>query len=245
MAETLVVAEGLGRVYPGAVPTVALEGVSFQFDAGEFAAIVGRSGSGKSTLLNMLGLLDTPTHGSLMLGGRDVSRIGSSERAALRNELIGFVFQYHHLLPEFSVRENVAMPALIAGRRLDADLTKRVDETLDVLGLSGLGGKGANDLSGGQKQRVAIARALMNRPPLVLADEPTGNLDTESTDAVYDLFRTVNREWGTSFLIVTHDQEIASMTDRIFEIADGKLSQDVRNEFARPTRSPSGDPARP
>jgi lipoprotein-releasing system ATP-binding protein len=165
-----------------------------------------------------------------------VSSIGPTERAALRNELIGFVFQYHHLLPEFSVRENVAMPALIAGKQLDADLLARVDETLAVLGLDGLGTKGANDLSGGQKQRVAIARALMNRPPLILADEPTGNLDTESTDAVYELFRKVSREWGTAFLIVTHDQEIASMTDRILEIADGHLTQDVLNEFARPTR---------
>jgi lipoprotein-releasing system ATP-binding protein len=236
MAEALIVADGLGRTYSGAVPTVALEGVSFRLDGGEFAAIVGRSGSGKSTLLNLIGLLDTPTHGSLTLRDRDVSRIGATERAALRNELIGFVFQYHHLLPEFSVRENVAMPALIAGRRLDAELTKRVDETLEVLGLGGLGTKGANDLSGGQKQRVAIGRALMNRPPLVLADEPTGNLDTESTDAVYELFRKVNREWGTAFLIVTHDQEIASMTDRIFEIADGHLKQDVRNEFVKTTR---------
>jgi lipoprotein-releasing system ATP-binding protein len=236
MADALIVANGLGRTYAGAVPTVALEDVSFQMEAGEFAAIVGRSGSGKSTLLNLIGLLDTPTHGALVLSGRDVSRIGGVERASLRNELIGFVFQYHHLLPEFSVRENVAMPALIAGNRLDAELASRVDETLEVLGLGGLGGKGANDLSGGQKQRVAIGRALMNRPPLVLADEPTGNLDTESTDAVYELFRKVNREWGTAFLIVTHDQEIASMTDRILEIADGHLKQDVRNEFARPTR---------
>jgi lipoprotein-releasing system ATP-binding protein len=239
MADALIVADGLGRTYSGAVPTIALEDVSFQLDAGEFAAIVGRSGSGKSTLLNLIGLLDTPTHGSLVLRGRDVSRIGGLERASLRNELIGFVFQYHHLLPEFSVRENAAMPALIAGKRLDAELTKRVDETLDVLGLAGLGGKGANDLSGGQKQRVAIARALMNRPPLILADEPTGNLDTESTDAVYELFRKVNREWGTAFLIVTHDQEIASMTDRILEVADGHLTQDVRNEFARTSRGPA------
>jgi lipoprotein-releasing system ATP-binding protein len=238
MADALIVADGLGRTYAGAVPTLALEDVSFTLEAGEFAAIVGRSGSGKSTLLNLIGLLDTPTHGSLVLSGRDVSRIGGVERASLRNELIGFVFQYHHLLPEFSVRENVAMPALIAGKRLDAELTKRVDETLEVLGLGGLGGKGANDLSGGQKQRVAIGRALMNRPPLILADEPTGNLDTESTDAVYELFRKVNHEWRTAFLIVTHDQEIASMTDRILEIADGHLKQDVRNEFVKTTRVP-------
>ena len=238
MADVLVAAQGLGRVYGGAVPTTALEGVTFEIEAGEFAAIVGRSGSGKSTLLNLVGLLDSPTHGSLVLQGRDVSSLNGAARASLRNELIGFVFQYHHLLPEFTVRENVAMPSLIAGRTLDTAVSERVEETLGVLGLAGLGGKGANDLSGGQKQRVAIARALMNRPPLVLADEPTGNLDTESTEAVYELFRKVNREWGTTFLIVTHDQEIASMTDRILEIADGHLTQDVRNEFARTTRRP-------
>ena len=231
MAETLVVAEGLGKVYGTDIQTLALDDVSFQIEAGEFAAIVGRSGSGKSTLLNLLGLLDTPTHGTLHLRGVESNSLDKPGRAALRNKLLGFVFQYHHLLPEFSVRENILMPVLISEAPIDAEVEARLAETMDVLGLEGLGDKNANSLSGGQKQRVAIGRALMNRPAIVLADEPTGNLDTENSEAVYALFREINREWGTTFLIVTHDQDIASMTDRILEIRDGRLEQDVRNAY--------------
>lgn len=228
MAEPMVVAEALTKTYgAGDLATKALEQVSFSVQPGEFVAIVGRSGSGKSTLLNLLGLLDTPTAGSLRLDGRDGARLSGAGRAKLRNELLGFVFQYHHLLPEFTVLENVLMPSLIAGPADEPGARARARETLDVLGLGALADKNANELSGGQKQRVAIGRALMNRPPILLADEPTGNLDTENTDAVYDLFRTINREWGTTFLIVTHDQDIASMTDRILELRDGQLVQDV------------------
>jgi lipoprotein-releasing system ATP-binding protein len=232
MAEPLVLAQDLSKVYgTGDLATPALRSVSFAIEAGEFVGIVGKSGSGKSTLLNILGLLDTPSSGFLRLDGRDGQALAGPARARLRNELLGFVFQYHHLLPEFTVLENVLMPSLIAGKTVDAALRSRAEETLQVLGLDGLGGKNANDLSGGQKQRVAIGRALMNRPPIVLADEPTGSLDTENTDAVYALFRTINREWGTTFLIVTHDQDIASMTDRILELCDGRLVQDARNEY--------------
>jgi lipoprotein-releasing system ATP-binding protein len=235
MAEPVAVAEGLQRVYGTTEQTRALDDVSFTVEAGEFAAIVGRSGSGKSTLLNLLGLLDTPTAGKLTLAGRDASSLTNDGRAALRNELLGFVFQFHYLLPEFTVWENVLMPASIAGKPLDAQLRARAEETLAFLGLEGLESKGANELSGGQKQRVAIGRALMNRPPILLADEPTGNLDTENTDAVYKLFRRVNLEWGTTFLIVTHDQDIASMTDRIIELRDGRVIQDARNLFGAPS----------
>jgi lipoprotein-releasing system ATP-binding protein len=231
MADALVIAEDLGKVYGTDIRTRALTDVSFEITAGEFIAIVGRSGSGKSTLLNLLGLLDTPSEGTLHLRGVESNSLDKSGRAALRNELLGFVFQSHHLLPEFSVRENVLMPYLISGRPMTDEITARVDETLQVLGLDGLGDKSANALSGGQKQRVAIGRALMNRPPIVLADEPTGNLDTENTESVYALFRTINAEWGTTFLIVTHDQDIASMTDRILELRDGRLVQDVRNAY--------------
>jgi lipoprotein-releasing system ATP-binding protein len=237
MADALVAAAGLGKTYGTEVQTRALDGVSFEIAAGEFVAIVGRSGSGKSTLLNLLGLLDTPSEGTLRLRGTESNSLDKRRRAALRNELLGFVFQYHHLLPEFSVRENVLMPYLISRRPVDASIGARADETLEVLGLEGLGGKNANALSGGQKQRVAIGRALMNRPPIVLADEPTGNLDSENTEAVYALFRTINEEWGTTFLIVTHDQGIASMTDRILELRDGRLSQDVRNAYAGAART--------
>lgn len=228
----LLTAEGLTKVYGDAVPTPALKGVSFSLDCGEFASVIGRSGSGKSTLLNLIGLLDTPTEGRLVLNGAETSGLDSLGRAALRNTFIGFVFQFHHLLPEFSVVENVVMPALIRGDGKPAALRARAMETLESLGLAEVADKNANDISGGQKQRAAIARALMNRPQLVLADEPTGNLDTENSDLVYSLFRKVNREWGTGFLIVTHDRGIAQQTDRIIEISDGVLVQDVRNPSA-------------
>jgi lipoprotein-releasing system ATP-binding protein len=244
MADALVIAEGLERVYGAEAQTRALDCVSFEVGAGEFASIVGRSGSGKSTLLNLLGLLDTPTAGRLLLAGRDASTLPAAERAAMRNELLGFVFQFHHLLPEFSVWENVLMPTSIAGRKLDQELRDRAEETLAFLGLEGFESKGANELSGGQKQRVAIGRALINRPPIVLADEPTGNLDTENTDAVYSLFRRANVEWGTTFLIVTHDQDIASMTDRIIELRDGRIVQDARNLYGAPSlEAVSGRPS--
>jgi lipoprotein-releasing system ATP-binding protein len=174
----------------------------------------------------------------VVLNGHDTAAADRKQRAALRNDLIGFVFQFHYLLPEFSVLENVLMPGRIAGVSA-ADLRPRAEEVLALLGLDGLESKGANDLSGGQKQRVAIARALMNRPALVLADEPTGNLDTVNTKAVYTLFRELNRELGTAFMIVTHDRGVAQQTDRILEVQDGLLLQDVRNSYAEREPAPS------
>jgi lipoprotein-releasing system ATP-binding protein len=226
---TLVVASDLNKVYgEGDAATHALRGISMSMCEGEFAAIVGQSGSGKSTLLNLLGLLDTPTSGCVIYQGRDVAELDKEGRAKLRNGLIGFVFQSHYLLPEFSVFENVSMPAFISGTLPATEIRSRAEETLALLGIEGLGPKNANQLSGGQKQRVAIARALMNRPSLLLADEPTGNLDTVNTNLAYDLFRRINKELGTAFLIVTHDRSIAERTDRILEITDGRLVQDVR-----------------
>ncbi|TDB37804.1 MAG: ABC transporter ATP-binding protein [Actinobacteria bacterium] len=232
MAELLLRAENLEKVYgSGDTATHALKGVSFELAEGEFASIVGQSGSGKSTLLNMLGLLDTPTSGMIAYRGQDVSALAKPAQARLRNSLVGFVFQFHHLLPEFSVLENVLMPALIGGKP-QVEAKQLAEETLALLGLEGLEDKGANQLSGGQKQRVAIARALMNRPALLLADEPTGNLDTTNTEQVYKLFRQVSAETGTAFLIVTHDRNVAQQTDRILEVLDGELVQDVRNDYA-------------
>ena len=225
---TLLVADGLDKVYgEGDTSTHAVKNVSFSLREGEFAAIIGQSGSGKSTLLNLLGLLDTPTRGSASYHGTDTTAISKLERASLRAGLIGFVFQFHYLLPEFTVYENVTMPALIAGTMTAEQTRARADETLSMLGIESFAKKNANALSGGQKQRVAIARALMNSPSIVLADEPTGNLDTINTNLVYDLFRGINRETATAFLIVTHDRSIAERTDRILEIADGVLVQDV------------------
>ena len=231
-------AQDLGKTYGASVETVALQSVSFDLHSGEFAAIIGESGSGKSTLLNLIGLLDTPTTGRVVLNGHDTAAANRKQRAAMRNDFIGFVFQFHYLLPEFSVLENVLMPGRIAGVGA-ADLRPRAQEVLALLGLDGLENKGANDLSGGQKQRVAIARALMNRPALVLADEPTGNLDTANTKAVYELFRELNRELGTAFMIVTHDRRVAQQTDRILEVRDGLLLQDVRNSYVK--SGPAGE----
>ena len=230
MAEVLLKAEGLGKTYGTVAKTVALSGVDFELHGGEFASVIGQSGSGKSTLLNLIGLLDTPTEGRVVLNGHDTAAAGRKQRAALRNDFLGFVFQFHYLLPEFTVLENVVMPGRIAGASA-AELGPRAEETLALLGLEGLEKKNANDLSGGQKQRVAIARALLNRPALVLADEPTGNLDTVNTKAVYKLFRQINEQLGTAFIIVTHDRGVAQQTDRILEIQDGRLQQDVRNAY--------------
>lgn len=229
----LLSAQNLVKTYgEGDTATHAMRGVSFDLCNGEFAAIIGQSGSGKSTLLNMLGLLDTPTTGTILYHGVDSATISKPARAILRNEMIGFVFQFHYLLPEFSVYENVAMPALIAGKLPSEQIRALAEETLGMLGLDGLADKNANALSGGQKQRVAIARALMNRPAILLADEPTGNLDTVNTNLVYDLFREISRETRTAFLIVTHDRSIAERTDRILEITDGQLVADVRNSYS-------------
>ncbi|MHB1135513.1 MAG: ABC transporter ATP-binding protein [Coriobacteriia bacterium] len=229
----LLVADALEKVYgEGETATRALKNVSFTVAEGEFASIVGQSGSGKSTLLNLIGLLDTPTSGHVLFAGENTTALGRKGRSRVRNEGLGFVFQFHYLLPEFSVWENLTMPAQIAGRTLSAEERTRALETLALLGLEGLEKKNANQLSGGQKQRVAIGRALMNRPKLILADEPTGNLDTKNTATVYELFRTINAELGTTFLIVTHDRAVAQQTDRILEVRDGELVQDVRNDYA-------------
>jgi lipoprotein-releasing system ATP-binding protein len=230
VAETLVSAEGIGKTYGTVVKTVALHEVSFELEAGEFASIIGQSGSGKSTMLNLIGLLDTPTTGRVVLDGHDTTAANRKQRAALRNDFVGFVFQFHYLLPEFSVLDNVLMPGRIAGAPA-SELVARAEENLALLGLEGLKKKNANDLSGGQKERVAIARALMKRTALVLADEPTGNLDTVNTKMVYELFRRINEELGTAFVIVTHDRSVAQQTDRILEISDGALLQDVSTEY--------------
>ncbi|HLU31258.1 MAG TPA: ATP-binding cassette domain-containing protein, partial [Acidimicrobiia bacterium] len=171
----VIVAEELEKVYgEGDTATRALSSVSFGLEGGEFSSLIGQSGSGKSTLLNLLGLLDRPTSGRVLIEDQDTSELNRKQRARLRGETIGFVFQFHHLLPEFSVMENMTMPARIAGRKIGDEDRERVRELLDLLGLPKLEDKNANQLSGGQKQRVAIGRALMNRPRLILADEPTG-----------------------------------------------------------------------
>jgi lipoprotein-releasing system ATP-binding protein len=237
------------KEYGTAVKTLALRGVSFRVETKEFLSIIGQSGSGKSTLLNLLGLLDTPTTGTVELLGTDVGGLSKKERALFRNEHLGFVFQFHHLLPEFSVRENLLIPTWIGSgvrrgvrgpgdtdgprMRANASTRARAEEILSFLGVGDLADKNAEQLSGGQKQRVAIGRALMKSPDILLADEPTGNLDTANSAMVYELFRRIHDEMGTTFIIVTHDRGIAQQADRIIEVTDGLVSQDVRNEYLR------------
>ena len=235
----LVDARDLERRYgAGDAATMALRGATFGLGRGEFTAIKGRSGSGKSTLLNLLGLLDRPTGGSLELLGERVERLDDASRAKIRNRHIGFVFQFHHLLPEFSVRENLLMPVRISGLRADRVAASRSDDLLDMLELGGLASRPADELSGGQKQRVAVGRALMNNPDLVLADEPTGNLDSENAATVNDLFRRVHAEMGTTFVIVTHDPVTADAADRIIEITDGRITRDADQAGEPSTRAP-------
>jgi lipoprotein-releasing system ATP-binding protein len=206
-----------------------LHGIDLVLDRGEFAALIGPSGSGKSTLLNVIGLLDQPTSGQIFVDGKETSRLDDNELTRLRGRSIGFVFQYSCLLPEFTAAENVMMPLLANRGRPDVEMRNAAETLLDQMGLAPWRDHMATDLSGGQQQRVAIARALAMRPALVLADEPTGNLDTKAADGVFELLRVVNRTLGTTFLIVTHDPRLARRCDRIIELVDGRIVADGPN----------------
>ncbi|HEX5361126.1 MAG TPA: ABC transporter ATP-binding protein, partial [Fluviicoccus sp.] len=202
-----------------------LHNISFTLAAGEFAALVGQSGSGKSTLLNQVGLLEHALSGSIRLNGQEVTTLDDNALTRLRNEQLGFIFQFHHLLNAFTALENVMVPLKIRGRPEKA-LRERAQSLLARAGLSGLENRFPNQLSGGQQQRVAIVRALMAGPALVLADEPTGNLDSETTGRIFELLRQINREDGTAFLIVTHDAGLAASCDRQLTLKDGRLVGD-------------------
>ena len=219
----------MSKIYGSGVEVRALDGINLNINAGEFVAIVGPSGSGKSTLLNMIGLLDTPSSGRIFLKGIDVSRASPDERARLRNRELGFVFQYHHLIPEFSALENVMMPMLIAGKS-KAEAKEKSKELLVSVGLGERLDNRPNQLSGGQNQRVAVARALVNGPSIVIGDELTGNLDTKSSQLIYDLLRDLNKKINQTFILVTHDMTLAEKTDRILQIVDGKIVCELRRK---------------
>ncbi|MBV7315518.1 lipoprotein-releasing ABC transporter ATP-binding protein LolD [Shewanella sp. NIFS-20-20] len=206
----------------GSVETEVLKGVSLSVARAEQLAIVGSSGSGKSTLLHIMGSLETPTSGEVIMAGQHLSRLSSAEQARLRNQDMGFIYQFHHLLPEFSALENVAMPALIAGMPVKQAHAK-ARQLLGRVGLEHRLSHTPDKLSGGERQRVAIARALVNDPKLVLADEPTGNLDAKSGDAVYQLIRELAAQLGTAFVVVTHDPQLAARMDRQVLMQDGVL----------------------
>jgi ABC-type lipoprotein export system ATPase subunit len=207
------------------VVVAALRGVSLRIAEGDLVAIVGASGSGKSTLLNVLGCLDRPTAGRYLLDGRDVSRLGADDRAEIRNAMIGFVFQSFNLLARTTALENVELP-LVYGDVPRQEHRRRAEEALAAVGLAGEGGRLPNQLSGGQQQRVAIARALVNRPRLILADEPTGNLDTATSREVMALLRELNRAQRLTLLVVTHDPDVARQTDRVLVLRDGLVVAD-------------------
>jgi len=199
-----------------------LRGVSVQVASGEVVSLVGPSGSGKSTLLHILGTLDRPDQGSVEIAGTDVTRLSRKELAAFRNRSIGFVFQFHHLLPEFSALENICIPGWL-GDRPRAEVKKAAMELLELMGLSDRMDHRPNQLSGGEQQRVAVARALINQPSLVFADEPTGNLDTATAKELHRLFFDLRDRLQQTFLIVTHNEELASLSDRCIRIRDGQL----------------------
>ena len=231
MADSVLRLSGIRKSYQsGDSQLDVLHGIDLTLARGEFAALIGPSGSGKSTLLNLIGLLDRPSDGYLYIDGEETSPLPEATITRLRGQRIGFIFQHHLLIPAFTALENVMMPLLVDRGRPDATMRARAAELLAGVGLAERADYPANKLSGGQQQRVAIARALAMRPALVLADEPTGNLDTHTADDIFALLREVNQREGTTFLIVTHDPRLAARCDRIVELVDGRIINDHPNQ---------------
>lgn len=226
MNNPLLVCKNIEKIYQeGQLATPVLKNVSLSLDSGELVAIVGKSGSGKSTLLHILGALDEPTTGEVYLSGEDIHDMDQKQQAAMRNQQMGFVYQFHHLLNEFTALENVAMPLLIAGLKV-TEARQKAEEMLGRVGLSHRIEHKPSELSGGERQRVAIARALINEPKLVLADEPTGNLDQASAENIFKLIKELNETCDTAFIVVTHDEQLANRLGRTVKMSDGILAGD-------------------
>jgi lipoprotein-releasing system ATP-binding protein len=225
VADDIVKLEKVCKVYNAGQPseTEVLHDIDLSVRSGEFVALIGPSGSGKSTLLNIIGLLDKPTSGRLTIKGQDTNSLGEAEITRLRGHTIGFVFQYHYLISAFTALDNVMMPMLVDRNFPSEEIENRARDLLIRVGLEKVSNNLAMNMSGGQQQRVAIARALAMNPDLILADEPTGNLDTKSADGVFGLMREFNQESGTSYLIVTHNMELARRCDRIISVVDGRI----------------------
>jgi lipoprotein-releasing system ATP-binding protein len=217
--------EGLGKTYAeGALYTQVFDNLELTVRKGETVAILGASGAGKSTLLHLLGGLDTPTAGEVFVAGQKMSGLSDAARGTLRNRALGFVYQFHHLLPEFTALENVMLPVLLAGSAV-ADASTRAKALLESVGLGHRLAHKPGELSGGERQRAAVARALVNRPACVLGDEPTGNLDEKTAEKVFELMLALNREQHTSLVMVTHDRSLARRLDRVLELHEGKLRE--------------------
>jgi len=220
----------VNKIYHGAVYSQVLFDINLSLEAGTCNAIMGVSGSGKTTLLNIMGTLDFPNSGDVLIDGKLVNNMTKNQLARLRNGTIGFVFQFHHLLPEFTALENVLMPHLINRGRPSREVIRRADELFDMLEITEVKHSLATKMSGGQQQRTAIARALINNPKILLTDEPTGNLDSETTDKICRGFREINRRYGTTFIVVTHNHLVAQHTDRIIEMRDGRIISDTKSD---------------
>ena len=220
---------GVSKTYGGDVPATVLRDIDLDIYEGDFAVILGKSGSGKTTLLNLVGLLDTATTGTVEIEDRVVESLDEEDRASLRREFLGFIFQFHHLLPEFNVLDNALMPCRIRGHRYEKEARERVMKMLEAVGLEDKLKSRPDQLSGGQQQRVAVVRAFANDPRVVLADEPTGSLDSKTTAQVLDLMHDIQARTGTAFVMVTHDESMTSVANRVIELKDGRIIRDERN----------------
>lgn len=233
MPDKIIELKKVNKIYGenGPNPTQVLFDLDLSFEERSFNSIIGQSGSGKSTLLNILGTLDRATSGDVLIDRVNTEDMTEKERSSLRNERLGFIFQFHYLLPEFTAIENVLMPYRISKKPITKEVLARAEELLEIVGLTKVKNNLAINMSGGQQQRVAIARALINNPKIILADEPTGNLDSDTTEQVYELLRKINETYHTTFIIITHDRHIAEKADRIIEILDGKINLDIDNRM--------------
>lgn len=228
MDEKIIELKNINKIYGNKIKTQVLFDINLSFLKGSFNSIIGASGSGKSTLLNIMGTLDIPSSGDVLINGRSTLSMKKDQLSEYRNETTGFIFQFHYLLPEFTALENVLMPYRIKHGKVTKEILERAKELLELVGLTAVRNNLSVNMSGGQQQRTAIARALVNNPYLILADEPTGNLDSDSTENVYDILRRINEKSKTTFIIITHDRRIAEKADRIVEIKDGKVNIDLR-----------------